>query len=237
MAIVSDLPNVLRVGDLDVAVSISDRRKNIRLTVERDASVSVIVPPAISARELAKLVEVKRPWLYRKLAEKREYDWRSSEKEFVSGEGFSYLGRSYRLRIVPGGEVRLSRGRLELPEGGGADDLVAWYCRVGLPWLTRRIQPWATRIRVQPAGVRVRPLGYRWGSCSTDGNVNVHWATMQLPPSLVDYVLVHELVHLRHADHGTEFWRTIERALPGYQADRERLRRAGTDLWLPTPPK
>ncbi|MBG0814235.1 M48 family metallopeptidase [Planomonospora sp. ID82291] len=230
---VSDFPGIVRVGDLEVAVSVSDRRRSVRLTVERDASITAVVPPRVSATELTTLVEAKRSWLYGKLAEKRELGEAPPEKAFVSGEGFRYLGRSHRLRLVQGGEVRLIRGRIELPEGGGVKELVGWYRRVGHPWLTRRMGPWAARMGVEPAGLRVRPLGYRWGSCSQDGHVNIHWATMQLPPSLIDYVLVHELAHLHRADHGAEFWRIVERALPGHEGHRERLRRTGNDLWLP----
>jgi len=230
---VSDFPGVLRVGDLEVAVSVSERRKSVRLTVERDASITAVVPVQTSRTELTKVVEAKRSWLYGKVAEKRDLGETPPDKQFVSGEGFLYLGRSYRLRIVDSGDVRLIRGRLELARGGGAKELVAWYCRVGKPWLTRRVQPWVTRIGVELGGLRVRPLGYRWGSCSRDGQVNIHWATMQLPPTLIDYVLVHELAHLHRPDHSAEFWRIVERALPGHEDYRERLRRTGNDLWLP----
>ncbi|MCK2214055.1 M48 family metallopeptidase [Actinomadura sp. ATCC 31491] len=230
---VSEIPGVLRVGDLEVAVSVSDRRKSVRLTVERDASITAVVPPQLSKSELTKVVEAKRPWLYGKLAEKRELGDAPPAKEFVTGEGFRYLGRSYRLRLVDADEVRLIRGRLELPRGGSAKELVGWYRRVGHPWLSKRMRPWATRLGVEVSGLRVRPLGYRWGSCSRDGHVNIHWATMQLPPSLIDYVLVHELAHIQRPDHGSEFWSAVERALPGHEDYRERLRRAGNELWLP----
>lgn len=231
---VSDFPGVLRVGDLEIAVSVSDRRKSVRLTVERDASVTAVTPPQLSRDELVKMVEAKRAWLYGKLAERRELGRARPAREYVSGEGFPYLGRSYRLRIVEReGQVRLIRGRLELAEGRGASELVRWYCRVGEPWLARRIQPWASRMDAEVTRLRVQPLGYRWGSCSSEGRVNIHWATMQLPPSLIDYVLVHELAHLRRPDHGSEFWRLVERTMPGYQDRRERLRRLGPDLWLP----
>jgi predicted metal-dependent hydrolase len=86
---------------------------------------------------------------------------------------------------------------------------------------------------VQVADLRVLPLGYRWGSCRPDGRVNIHWAAMQLPPDLVDYVLAHEVAHLLRPDHSSEFWRLVERAMPDYQSRRERLRRLGPDLWLP----
>lgn len=230
---VSEIPGVLRVGDLEVAVSVSDRRRSVRLTVERDASITAVVPRQLSKSELTKVVEAKRPWLYGKLAQKRELGDTPPAKEFVTGEGFRYLGRSYRLRLVDAGEVRLVRGRLELPRGGSAKELVGWYRRVGHPWLSKRIRPWATRLGVEVNGLRVRPLGYRWGSCSRDGQVNIHWATMQLPPSLIDYVLVHELAHIQRPDHGAEFWNAVERALPGHEDYRERLRHAGNELWLP----
>lgn len=227
-------PGVLRVGNLEITVSISDYRKSVRLTVERDASVTVVAPPQVSRRELIKIVEAKRAWLYGKLAEHRELGEGRPAREYVPGEGFPYLGRSYRLRIVEqGSQVRLIRGRLELGVGGGAPELVRWYSRVGEPWLKRRIQPWASRMGAEVARLRVQPLGYRWGSCSRDGQVNIHWATMQLPPTLIDYVLAHELAHLWRRDHGPEFWRLVERAMPGYQERRERLRRLGPDLWLP----
>jgi predicted metal-dependent hydrolase len=79
----------------------------------------------------------------------------------------------------------------------------------------------------------VQSLGFRWGSCSADGRLNIHWATMQLPPDLIDYVLVHELSHVRHPDHSPDFWRAVDRAMPGWEARRERLKRAGPDLWPP----
>ncbi|WP_214104591.1 M48 family metallopeptidase [Acrocarpospora catenulata] len=229
----SEFPGVLRVGDLEVAVSVSERRKSVRLTVERDSSVVAIVPPQVSKAELVRMVENKRTWLYGKLAEKRDLGVPPPAKEYISGEGFLYLGRSYRLRIIESGCVKLIRGRLELPKGGGAKELVDWYRRVGDPWLRRRVPSWASRMGAELTGLRVRPLGYRWGSCSQDGQINIHWATMQLPPSLIDYVLVHELAHLQRPDHGPDFWRIVDRTLPGYAEHRERLRRAGNNLWLP----
>ncbi|MET8446601.1 SprT family zinc-dependent metalloprotease [Streptomyces sp. NPDC005209] len=234
LATVSAFPGVLRVGDLEIAVSISDRRKNVRLTVERDASITAVVPPQVARSELIKMVEAKRSWLYGKLAERRELGEARPAREYVAGEGFPYLGRSYRLRMVePGNEVRLIRGRLELGSSGGAPELVRWYCRVGEPWLKRRIGPWASRMGLDVTGLRVQPLGYRWGSCSRDGRINIHWATMQLPPTLIDYVLVHELAHLRQRGHSNEFWQLIERTMPGYENHRERLRHLGPDLWMP----
>ena len=232
---------MVRVDEFDVRVRVSDRRRTLRLTVERDASITAAVPPGVEPDELARLVKAKRRWLYGKLADHQTLMPRRPPREYVSGEGFPYLGRSYRLLLVDDApaHVRLRRGRLELRRDAVSDaapHLVAWYRRLGRPWLRRRVQSWATRMTVRVSELRVLPLGYRWGSCSPDGRVNIHWAAMQLQPDLIDYVLVHELAHLHRLDHGPGFWRLVERAMPDYQSRRERLRILGPDLWLPPPP-
>jgi predicted metal-dependent hydrolase len=228
---------VMRVGDLEVTVKVSDRRRTVGLTVERDASITAVVPPDTDEAWLARAITAKRPWLFAKLRERAETG-PTRPREYVTGEGFPYLGRSYRLLLVDDGPapVRLWRGRLELRRdcaGDAAAHLVRWYRTAGQPWLEKRAAPWAQRMTTEAVTLRVRPLGYRWGSCSADGTVNIHWATLQLPPDLIDYVLVHELAHVRHHDHSTDFWRAVERAMPDASARRVRLRRVGASLWLP----
>jgi hypothetical protein len=231
-------PRVMRVGDLDIHVRVSDQRRTIRLTIERDATITAVIPPATDEANLAKIITAKRPWLYAKLRERAALGEPRPPREYVTGEGFPYLGRSYRLLIVAEAPrpVRLNRGRLELRRDSVEDaprHLARWYRQVGEPWLRRRTPPWAARIGVEVIALRILPLGYRWGSCTRDGKVNIHWATMQLSPDLVDYVLVHELAHLRRPDHSSEFWRVVERAMPDYSTCRDRLRRMGPNLWLP----
>ncbi|WP_338740516.1 SprT family zinc-dependent metalloprotease [Actinomadura luteofluorescens] len=229
---------IVKVGDLDVQVRVSERRRHVRLTVERDAAVTAVVPPGVDRAELVRIVKSRRRWLYGKLAERQALGERRPEREYVSGEGFPYLGRSHRLLIVDGAPspVRLVRGRLELRRDALDDPagvLIGWYSRRGRAWLPARLHPWAERMRAPRAELRVLPLGYRWGSCSLKGRLNIHWATMQLPPDLIDYVLAHEVAHLHEHDHGERFWRRLERAMPDYTARRTRLKRLGPDLWLP----
>ena len=83
-----------------------------------------------------------------------------------------------------------------------------------------------------PSGLDVRDLGYRWGSLGANRRLNIHWATLQLPPTLVDYVLVHELAHLAHEQHTPAFWATVERALPDYERRKSDLIAVGASLWL-----
>jgi Predicted metal-dependent hydrolase len=96
------------------------------------------------------------------------------------------------------------------------DHFIQWYKDNGLPWIEQRVQQYADRIGVTPGSIKIRNLGYRWGSCSKSEHLNFHWRTMQLPPRIIEYVIVHELVHLLEPHHRLPFWQRLERSMPDY---------------------
>lgn len=235
----STLPSRLTVAGLEFEVQVSGARRSIGITVDRDGSLIVNAPNDCDEAELAAFAHDKRMWIYKKLAEKDLLLSQRPTKEFVSGEGFAYLGRSHRLQLTDrqGDPVKLERGRLALrrdiaTSGRGSQAIIDWYRTRAQRWLERRVGPWAQRMGVAPSTIDVRDLGYRWGSLGKSDRVNFHWATIQLPPTLVDYVIVHELAHVHAPNHTPEFWLRVERAMPTCQAAKLELARVGSKLWL-----
>ena len=233
-----DLPELV-VDDLLFKVAPPRERKTIEIVVERDASLVLKAPPAVTVERATRFVNAKRQWVYRKLVEKDALSGPPIVKRFVEGEGFAYLGRSYRLTLKSEGTgVRLDRGRFHLPADEadqGAEAMRRWYTEVGTQWLRKRIRPWAARLGEESVTVEVRDLGFRWGSARPHPGpqrINIHWATLQLPPSLIDYVLVHELAHLRELNHTPEFWSTVDRLMPNYQTHKTTLATVGKHIWL-----
>lgn len=227
----------LTVDDLRFDVVLSARRRTIELSVERDGALVVRAPERATAERLEAFIREKRAWVYRKVAEKEALRPAVPVKEFVSGEGFPYLGRSYCLLLVNAQDVplRLEAGRFRLlrseaPQGGA--HFIRWYTERGRIWLRRRVTALAPRVGVEPAGVEVRELGYRWGSCGRRGTVNFNWTTVVLPPSVVDYVVIHELVHLHERSHTPKFWARVERALPDYARRKAWLAEKGASAML-----
>ena len=235
----SDAPAApLHIGGLVIDVIPVPGRRGVRVTVERDARIIATVPPDTDRDALENLIRTRLPWLYDKVRDREADTEQRPHRRFVDGEGFHYLGRSYRLQTVDEAPrpVALAEGRLKFRrdrKASAAEDLVAWYVERGQQWLPKRVAPWAERLGAPPAELTVRPLGYRWGSCSDRGVLNIHWAVMQLPIVLVDYVLVHELAHLHVPNHSTGFWRLVGRVLPDYEPRRARLDEWGAKVWLP----
>lgn len=143
------------MGDLDFAVRESAARRTVGITVDRDGSLLLHTPPDCDPDALTAWVRPKRSWVYQKLAEKDLVLSARPDKEFVTGEGFAYLGRNHRLLIVDADRVRMQRGRILLPRGlnGNASAaLVGWYPERGREWLTDRLRAWATRMELTPTG-------------------------------------------------------------------------------------
>jgi len=227
---------VLHLDDLRVPVETGGASRKARLTIEADGSLRLRAAEDVATDELRHFLASKRDWVYRKLAEKQVLQHEPVTKELVDGEGFLYLGRNHRLKIDEAhGAVRLERGRLVLPRHlteAGEASLVAWYQRCGESWLRPRTASWMERLRVEAGPIEVADLGHKWGSATAGRRVRIHWATLQLPPALVEYVLVHELAHLREPHHGPDFWQLLGRVMPEYGERKQELAKRGAGLWF-----
>lgn len=227
---------VLHLDGLRVPVETGGASRKAKLTIEADGSLRLRAAGDVATDELTRFLASKRDWVYRKLAEKEVLQHGPVTKELVDGEGFLYLGRSHRLKISDvGGAVRLQRGRLLLPQHltqTREASLITWYQRCGEAWLRPRVGSWAERLRVEPGLIEVADLGHKWGSATAERRVRIHWATLQLSPALVDYVLAHELAHLREPHHGPDFWQLLGRVMPEYGERKQELAKRGAGLWF-----
>lgn len=218
----------LVVDDLHFEVRRSPRRQTVQITVDRGGELVLSVPETCPLKKMEGFVREKRFWIYTKLAEKEALLKDAPAKEYVSGEGFPYLGRGYRLLLVVRQDVpvKLDRGRFKMRRdlaANGRAEMVAWYTVHALAWLPKRVSRLAGRVGVEPGKVVVKDLGFRWGSCGKDATLNFHWRTILLPPRIIEYIVVHELSHLHEPHHTPEFWLRVERAMPDFAARKQWL--------------
>lgn len=222
----------LQVDELEFEVRLSDRRKTLQVTVDRGGELVLAAPTGVDATKLRDFVRSKRYWIYKKLAEKEQLQRPIPRKEYVDGEGFLYLGRSYRLKLVDDQKepLKMANGRFLLRRDladQGRKHFIRWYSRRGRDWLTAKVNEYCLRMEVDPAGVKVQDLGYRWGSCGKGNWLYFNWKTMLLPRTIAEYIVVHELVHLRHPHHTARFWLQLECFLPDYETRKLWLARNG----------
>ena len=237
------MSETIRIDDLTFMIKRSARRKTIGLTVERDSSLVAHLPEGVDVDMASGFIRTKLTWIYQKLATQKANA--SGEvfrrPEFVDGEGFYFLGKHYRLKLVDIASVAPSVPTVRFEDDrllfrreqseAGERRISEYYTRAAYLYLNEVVDRWKRIVGAEPAHhVQVRELGFRWASCSSDGTLNFHWRVMQLPPQVIDYVVVHELAHLKIPDHSPAFWHEVRRVLPNYEAQRDWLRVKGGEL-------
>jgi predicted metal-dependent hydrolase len=229
----------LEMSGLTFEVRRSTRRRTLSLTVDRSGELIVHAPCDAPQEELTSWTRTKLLWVYRKRALKDEALPKVRKPEYVTGESFAYLGKRYQLAVAVGQREPLRFTGIKFilrRDAVPADSYFRqWYIANGKCWLQQRVNLLRTRTGPAPSRVVVRDLGYRWGSCGRDGTLYFNWRVLQLPVSVIDYVIVHELCHLLEPTHGSAFWNALERALPDWRARRDDLCRRARDIYWCVP--
>jgi hypothetical protein len=227
------------------AVQRSNRRKTIAITVRPDMSVSVAAPKGTRRTLIARKVREKAEWVVRQ-QERLRRNGRHFAKECVSGESFRYLGRQYQLKIhrqstAPANtQAAMERGCLVVPVARRwsamrrrqaiQDALVRWYRKRATLQIQSAVDRFATRLGVTVTTVEVREMRTRWGSGGGDARLRFNWRIVMAPKRLLEYVVAHELCHIKQPDHSREFWRLLSRVMPDYEPRRFKLERLGRSL-------
>ena len=224
-----------KLADQEIDFKFSPRRRSIGLTVTTDGKLVITAPAGASRASLNRALERHRAWIEKTVAARRQA-W----EQLQPGLAF-FLGRAYRLAATPGeveavgltgGEIRVQWRR----HGGGPwPALAAWYRRQAAAHLRPRVGAYAARMGLQPGAVELKDWKRRWGECHPDGHLRFNWRLILLPPAVVDYVVVHELAHLKVPGHNPRFWRAVAAILPDWAARRQWLNRDGSPflLWQP----
>ena len=214
------------------------RRKTISLHIKEDGKIIVNAPYRTPKWEIEKFVEEKQSWIVKKISEK-DRSIRRAEKEFVPGEEFLYLGELYPLEIQDTHKedhpLKLSFGKFILDKDHieeARDLFVQWYKTEAKQRIMERVDYYSKRLQLFPKGVKVTSARCRWGSCSRDNRLSFSWRIIMASFSIIDYILIHELVHIKEKNHSKRFWSYLESVLPDYRKQRLWLKQNGHSLSL-----
>ena len=241
MAATVERSDAVRLGAVDVPYVFKrvPRRRHVHLLVNDEGGIEVRAPWRFSLRKARELLRENAEWVLKTLDAVRER--LAQRPRLITGARLPLLDESLRLEIRPRAQIdmfecpRRGRGRVErrgavlristgsLGEGEVRTLIERWYRREAAVRLTRRIEHYAPLLGVRPSRVTVRGQRSRWGSCSGKGTVSLNWRLMLVPGALADYVVVHELCHLRHMNHSQRFWAMVAGIVPDYRDRRRRL--------------
>ncbi len=219
------------------------RRKTFQISVN-DAGVRVAVPYRTPNREVRAFLTSHATWILKQLAKLED---RPAPKSMVTGETMPYLGRNIRLTVeklpIAEAHVRLHRGsfHVDAPQSLEDDDLREEINRAFLHWYQQRAKHrisdavdlrWPDMKKGRKPRIIIGNQKTLWGSCAADGTLRFNWRLVMMPPPLMEYVVVHELAHLKERNHSPAFWKVVTKAMPDALQRRRQLRELGRELPL-----
>jgi predicted metal-dependent hydrolase len=225
----------LAYGNRTIPYELSyDGRQTLAITVHPDLRVTVVAPTGARLEEIEALLLKRAPWVLRKQRQYETYLPHLPPRQYVSGETHRYLGRQYRLKVLAEATegVTLSGGYLCVRVADPGDRarvqalLDAWYAARAGEVFGEELAACFPKLRHTGIGypeLAIRAMSTRWGSASPHGRITLNLKLIQMPRSAIDYVLYHELCHLREPNHSPEYYRLLDRVLPDWRVRRERL--------------
>ncbi|MDE6059185.1 MAG: M48 family metallopeptidase [Clostridia bacterium] len=206
-------------------VIVRGRRKTLSVSVNRDAEVVVRAPLYIKDEEINRFIEKHQSWIRSRLAliEKNKLN-------LADGACISLFGREYTLAC---GRAAVKSGFVYLPKEDREKALIGLLKSFVKKEMKERTAKIAEENGFCYATVRISSARGRWGSCSKKGNISYSFRVAFLPSDIVDYIVVHELCHTRHFNHGVKFWQEVERIIHDYKLRRKRLKEHSNIMnWL-----
>ena len=241
MAATIERKGTVRLGALEVAYVLKrvPRRRHVHVLVNGEGSIEVRAPWRFSLPRAREVLRENAEWVMRTLEHARARLAR--RPRLVTGACLPFLDGSLRLDLRPRpqrdlfddprprqGQVE-RRGRVLRVSAASLGErelralLEGWYRREAATHLAARVEHYSSRLGVRASRVTIRGQRSRWGSCSGKGAVSLNWRLMMVPGALADYVVVHELCHLRHMDHSPRFWAMVGGIMPDHRHRRRHL--------------
>ena len=219
---------------IEINKLVRSKRKTLSLIVEADGTLTVRAPLRMKEADILRFIETKKDWIKRKQAQARKDAFFS--RQYVDGEIFRYLGREVLLRIVPDGKPALVMdGSFKLTKSAqlqAESVFTTWYKKQARKVLIERADFFVRKYGFKVGKVRISSARTRWGSCSSKDTLSFTWRLVMAPLGVIDYVVVHELCHLKEMSHSKTFWAQVENILPDYKQRRKWLKDNGKLLNL-----
>ena len=219
--------------DLTYTLAKSDR-KTMSIYVEPNGNITVRAPKDIQEKKLQAIMDLKSYWIYKSIAELQELNRTKVTRQITHGEGFLFMGKSYRLKIdqnlktplaLAQGYFMLNANKIQ----NAREHFINFYREKGKEHIPTRVAYFKEKLGVEPKTIRVMDLKNRWASQSKKG-VNFHWKIMLAPMTIIDYIIVHELSHIHVQEHSPKFWEHVESVMPNYEEKKNWLKINGANL-------
>lgn len=215
---------------LTYTIKRSNRIRYVRLELRRQTGLTVVIPRFFDTDQISEILQSKINWIVSKLARYTE-ETPCPALELRDGSTVPYLGRALKVAVQAardGDHVILEQDRLIVSVQPTADNIEPiirqWYRAQALEFIERRAKELGTELGLSYKRLVIRSQKTRWGSCSHKGNLSFNWKLIIAPEPVIDYVIIHELAHIKEMNHSRRFWKLVADNCPAWREHKQWLK-------------
>ncbi len=234
---------IFKIGELSIPYTVTEstKAKHIRLIIDIEG-LRVVKPKQVAFKQVESMIHDKSAWIYKHYMPLQSKKTAQYKRKWETGEKVLYKGEAYPIKISPNlynsAVVTFSGDHFEVytdekvenRQEEIANAFRKWYIDAAYKTIEQRVDDYCKIIGVSYHKIKIKEQKTRWGSCSKKGNLNFNWKLIMAPKDVLDYVIVHEVCHLRHLNHGAMFWQMVANYMPNYQKARKWLKENGVFL-------
>lgn len=209
-------------------------RKTLSLHVLPDSTLLVKAPFLMPRSAINSFIEHHEDWIQKKVAALKNSHY-VSERRYVHGETFLFLGKSYMLTVGNYDSIQIREDKLLFPHFlffRIRKEIETWYIRQAKQIIQRQVEWYARQMQVTYISISFSDTKSKWGSCTHHNKLQFNWRLIMAPMSVVDYLVIHELTHVREKNHSRDFWNVVRRMDPSYKIQDKWLKKHGDKLTL-----
>ena len=229
--------------ELTYHVTYQKKRKSVQLKVFSSTHLEITAPSNFPQSNVEKILQEKSNWIIKKIDHLKSVATNPINKSITHGEQVLYLGDPHTLVFIVEANAKpriyaqdqqifIHTPLLNMNQTISLIELLLkqWYWQNAQQQLKNQTTFWSKKIGVKPEQITIKEQKSRWGSCSSKGNINYNWRIIMAPPEVLDYLVIHELCHLRVPNHSPLFWQEVARFSPNFKQQRTWLKDNGTLL-------
>ena len=216
----------------------SKRKKTITLKIDKSQNITLLAPISVSDQSIQKFISCKKPWLLKKIEEQTSLP-PIPTYHLKNGEKYHFLGKEVYLQLIYQANPKKTHIKLQYPyleitthkmptspqnKKYLKKQLFNFYKEQAKKIITPRINHYAQKMELKNFQLSIKKQKTRWGSCNNHGHITINWRSIMTPLEILDYIIVHELAHLKEMNHSSKFWHWVSTILPDYQQHRKKLR-------------
>jgi predicted metal-dependent hydrolase len=232
---------------IDYEIVYSKKRKRAAIVVRPEMEVEFRAPQGLSPDTIREMVKGRAGWILKKLEWFESNRLPCRKKQYCEGEIYLYLGRGHSLKIIvvdvvkkPIVSVKGSELKVEVPKKASGDMLpllvkkAVWdfYSERAEEEVDRVLKVYSKKLGIAPPAFKVKHQKSRWGSCSADNVLRINFQLVMAPPKQLEYVVVHEICHVKEKNHSARFWKLVKELMPDYEEYRKSLKKEGWKYML-----